>query len=224
MRTKAKAKTKEKDLTQLEKRNRILVRVLPRKNRFHKILKEEQINLKELNELFIAFSVASSVDKKLIANSFLVGISLRTREREISQTVNELIKRYKTRRRYSIAQRAYFEDCLIFGWSNDKERQFIAREARSALIKLKYKKEDALIKNNISNIESAINKLRKRKVDIDEVFNDITDCLEVDSKLRIDIFQIKKDAISKIVRVSQEIMRISKGQARPYLPRVSVEY
>lgn len=218
-------KDKAEILSLKEKRTRILLRMIPKKNKFLKILKDGGISEKELNELFLAFSIASSVERKFLANGVLVNIALRTRDREIEQCASELVKRFKTRKRYTSVQRKYFEDCLIFGWSEEKESRFISREIIGFLQKYNElpSKKSLFTQSNI-DIQSLIYKIRRKGTNSVEIISNLVDGNTISSELSILLHKMKTKSISNIRNISQEIMRIAKGQSRPYLPRMMDEY
>lgn len=201
-----------------EKTIRMLMKLIPKKNKVFELIKNNKLSVKDIRDLTVAFSTVGAFHRKIIANSVLVAICLKTREREIKQISRELMRRHKTRKRYSANQRAYFENLLVFGWGEAKEKGYIRREIVSVI------KEELLIKENILyfeenglNISTLLTKLKRRNTDYEEVFNEYRNNLKYPEQMRNKLINMKEKARERIRAVSDEINRIKRGYQRPYI-------
>ena len=210
--------TKASFLTDGEKQMRVLMNNLPKKNKVYKLIKEKGLTDEEMKQLCISFSIVGSMDRKIIANSVLIAITLKTREREIKQITRELMRRHKTRAKYTPNQRAFFEDLLLFGWGTQKEKNYIRREIISIINgNEEVEKKFNFYTNSGIDLKSIVQKLRRKDADYEKIFNEYLKNPKYSELARNKLEGIRNKAKNSITLVSKEIMRIRKGQQRPYV-------
>lgn len=200
-------------------RGRILERSISKRSKFRKFLEENSFTEDELNEIFIAFSLAAATDRKLVANTFTVGITLRTKAREIEQMLREINRRYETRTNYSIRQRAFFESCLTRGWGSKKENWAIASEIVASLRAIGSDPlSDAPYKSAGINIASLISSINKNKLKWRYTINDAKKNSKQDETVNSMLEGVVRSAEFKIHGVSKLVYTIQKGGQRAYIP------
>ncbi|WP_418181397.1 hypothetical protein ACNSOL_11900 (plasmid) [Aliarcobacter lanthieri] len=209
------------ELDNTEKRERILIRNLPPKNKFREIILANEVTKKELEEIYKACSIAIATDRKLVANVFSVAITLRTSKREISQMGREIYRRYKTRKNYSKVQRAYFESCLVFGWGEIKQNKAIASEIVSIL---RYIESDENRRRDYYDggiqLGALITKIHRSKEHWQNIMTS-TRSQVIENELLSALLQgIVSKARFNIESVNKFVNTIKKGKQRTYLPKI----
>ncbi|MEV9477506.1 hypothetical protein ACOTVS_11985 [Aliarcobacter butzleri] len=208
-------------LSDAEKRDRILIRSLPKTNTLKKLILAGDFTRKEIDEMYKAFSIAIATDRKLISNSFSVAITLKTSKREIKQISRELIRRYMTRKKYTKVQRAYFESCLIHGWGEIKEKRAIAGEI---VAMLRYFDSDDLKKQDYYQggiqLNALITKIHRNKEQYENILFKVYQQVYENQVLTALLKGIVSKAQFNIKSVNVLVNIIKKGKQRPYLPKL----
>lgn len=212
---------KKWDMSLTEKKERAMYIALPKKSKVRELLINGDLSFKELESAMPALVIASSFDRKNIGNMFLTTIMCTSSLREVKKITREQLNRYKSRKKTTRTQRAYFEDRLLFGWNEYKEKRAKAKEVMDEL--------EFIIKDNERNEEykeagvdltSIVRKIKENKLEFLEICYSIEKKLEEAGETRLaSIFtSLVEKGYKKINRVNDMIFTGKEGKRRPYIP------
>jgi len=207
------------ELNTSEKSYRLLMRALPKTNPMYKMIIDGNINKKQLDQIFQACSVATSIERKKFANSFSILLGFNTSNRIVRQIKKELFIRYKMRKKYSKVQRKYFETSLLMGTSEEKRSRTIGTEIKNILIALNHNELFAMeFENYDVKIQSIINSLINSPQKYNAIFEKELRKLENKNEtLKVSLEGIRRKAIFNIKRIDDQVYRIKNGKQRKSL-------
>ena len=137
-------------------------------------------------------------------------------ERQKSQMLRELIRRYKTSKRYEDLHRYYFQDCLISGWGEFKKDFIFARLVKELLIKYgSYEPLKILFKEKGINLHEIAKQLEEDN-NWKKKFMRIVSGIH-DNHLQKSLNKIYRDSQFKIQLIEQDLYCVRKNSGRLFL-------
>mgnify|MGYP000379092006 CR=1 FL=1 len=115
-------------LTKEEKRNRAIFLALPKYSKIKEMILSNELTMKDIEIAIPAICLGAGFDRKQVANLFSLTIGFESHLREVRKIFREQIKRARTRMGFSAIQRRYFENRIIFGFSEKRAKLSIAGE------------------------------------------------------------------------------------------------
>lgn len=185
-------------------------------NPVFKIIDDEKFPIEKKMMLIYCFAMGDFYNKNSCISSFFINISSRIMERQKSQMLRELIRRYKTSKRYEDLHRYYFQDCLIGGWGEYKKDFIFARLVKELLVKYgSYEPLKILFKEkgiNLHNIAKQLEEDDNWKKKYMRIVSGIQDNL-----LQKSLNKIYRDSQFKIQLIEQDLYCVRKNSGRLYL-------
>ncbi len=185
-------------------------------NPIFKIIDDEKFPIEKKMMLIYCFAMGDFYNKNSCIRSFFINISSRIMERQKSQILRELIRRYKTSKRYEDLHKYYFQDCLIGGWGEFKKDFIFARLVKELLIKYgSYEPIKVLFREqgiNLYDIAKQLEEDDNWKKKFTRIVSGIND-----NHLRKSLNKIYRDSQFKIQLIEQDLYCVRKNSGRLYL-------
>jgi hypothetical protein len=170
-----------------------------------------------------ALIIGASFNRKNVQNILSMALMQSTIKREIEKIGREQARRYISRLKCSANQRSYFENRIIFGWSQEKQIKAEATEIMNILKSYdeNFKKREPFYSGGV-NLKSLVRKIKDKKDKYLEICEEISLKLQNEGKKEI-LGNFKNSvfrAQSNIERMDDLAEVIIRGEKRAYIPAV----
>lgn len=212
---------KNKKLTNKKKKEYAIYMSLPKESKIKRLLKDNTLTFRELEIAFPALMMGCAFDRKNIANMYTLGLMMQTTKRELDKMQREQERRYESRIKCSKNERSYFENRILFGWSEDKVK--IAKATEIVNILIEYDKDNTkreYFESEGVDLKALIRSISDNKVGYIEIFNKKMNKLKKEGRFFASnkLKGIAHKADKNIERMNTLANTLINGEQRPYIP------
>ncbi|MCT7563186.1 hypothetical protein ACOTWR_06295 [Aliarcobacter butzleri] len=212
---------KKSKLSISQKRDKAIYLALPKNNKIKELLKSKQLTYGDIKSAMPALIIGASFDRKHVQNILSMALMLSTIKREIDKIGREQARRYISRLRCSGNQRSYFENRMIFGWSQEKQDKAEGTEVMNIFKEYdaNFNKREPYYSAGV-NLKGLIRKIKDNKSMYLNICEEVSAKLQAEGKKEV-LENFKKSvfrAQSNIERMDDLAEIIIRGDKRVYLP------
>ncbi len=210
-----KYKSKEQSISEMsmdEQSRRMFIYSIPKDSPLRALI--ENMSDEDLDQLIISGSIASGVKRNLLTNAFTVAAVFMSRERQREQLVNEINIRLKMNSGFSMQQKKFLKNILLYGFHSDKTKLYKRNEFISILSTIgndpvEYKQ---FLDKGV-DIKTIVNRIKQNEGSVKTLLSPVSFSGEIEARIQ----GIIKKANFNISNMKKIYDRIRYGKQRVYL-------